>query len=71
MCGIVGYSLNEKSDLPISAISKSLAVISHRGPDDKGEYFTNDYKYGLGQVRLSIIDTSLNGHQPMISKCKK
>src|SRR5690606_14061582 len=40
--------------------------LSHRGPDDQGTY--SDHMVGLGHRRLSIIDTSSAGHQPMSSE---
>ncbi len=39
--------------------------MAHRGPDDKGEYWSEDGRVGLGHRRLSIIDLSSAGHQPM------
>lgn len=38
----------------------------HRGPDDSGEYVDKDAGIGLAHVRLSILDLSQEGHQPMI-----
>lgn len=46
--------------------SKDLALLKHRGPDDEGLY--NDAHVSLGHVRLSIIDLSSAGHQPMVSE---
>lgn len=40
-------------------------LIAHRGPDDSGIYISPDNKVGLGHQRLSIIDLSPRGHQPM------
>ena len=40
-----------------------VAAMHHRGPDDSGEFFSDNAS--LGMARLSIIDTSLCGHQPM------
>jgi len=66
MCGICGI-WNHKSNMPIHR--KSLLhmsdVISHRGPDDSGHYFDDAGGLGLGFRRLSIIDLSSAGHQPM------
>ena len=42
-----------------------VASIGHRGPDDEGTYF--DDRVSLGHARLSIIDLSANGHQPMFN----
>lgn len=67
MCGIVGFiDFSKKQDLDIL---KSMAdVIHHRGPDDSGySIWNNEYaNIGLGHRRLSILDLSSHGHQPMI-----
>ena len=58
MCGILGsYSKN------FHFKEEHLNIISHRGPDDKGYFFENYIM--LGHRRLSIVDLSINGHQPM------
>ena len=70
MCGIVGFwskksFLELKNDL-ISAIDS----FSHRGPDDTGIYLDEKEGIGLGHKRLSIIDLSSLGHQPMSTEDK-
>jgi len=40
-------------------------AMTHRGPDDAGEYWTQDGRVGLGHRRLAIIDLSPAGHQPL------
>jgi asparagine synthase (glutamine-hydrolysing) len=40
-------------------------LLAHRGPDDAGLFFDNDHGIGLGHRRLSIIDLTPAGHQPM------
>jgi asparagine synthase (glutamine-hydrolysing) len=71
MCGILGYySLNPFPDLKHS-FEKSLKKLFHRGPDDYG-YEQIQVKNGegwLGHTRLSIIDLSKSGKQPMVSVC--
>ena len=65
MCGITGYlSFNGK---PASRqVTEAMgAAIAHRGPDDCGAYV--DGPLGLSHRRLSIIDLSEAGHQPMLS----
>jgi asparagine synthase (glutamine-hydrolysing) len=64
MCGINGlYGLNERlAEEKIAAMNTSMA---HRGPDDQGVFTTK--KIALGHRRLSIIDLSSDGHQPMHS----
>lgn len=65
MCGINGiYGVEGVSDLaPI--ISRMNDAIRYRGPDDQGVYVSPQKNCGFGHVRLSIIDLSHNGHQPM------
>jgi asparagine synthase (glutamine-hydrolysing) len=63
MCGIsVSININNGTIEPdlIRSINDRVA---HRGPDDEGFYFGNNY--ALGHRRLSIIDLSKAGHQPM------
>lgn len=64
MCGICG-AYNFQDDAPVSAelISRMAASIAHRGPDDSGQYLAGPL--GLGFRRLSILDLSPAGHQPM------
>lgn len=69
MCGIIGSWWKAKPDNFESLIGKGLDTLKHRGPDDNG-YVMNDTSVGcvfLGQTRLSIIDLSSGGHQPMLS----
>lgn len=63
MCGICGL-LGVNNDTA-GAVSRMLQAIAHRGPDDEGTFIEN--KIALGHRRLSIIDLSKNGHQPMFS----
>ena len=66
MCGITGiWAFNEVGRFQLTNLAKSTASLSHRGPDDQGVY--HDHFVGLGHRRLSIIDTSSQGHQPMSS----
>lgn len=69
MCGIVGlYSygtlLGGKEQVQ-SVISKMLLTIQHRGPDADGLWIDENSRCALGHRRLSIIDTSDAGRQPM------
>lgn len=69
MCGIFGsITLKKNFKIDKRLFLNSLALISHRGPDDEG-YFIND-KIAFGHKRLSIIDLSKRGHQPMFSHNK-
>lgn len=65
MCGITGkISLTQKR-VSVQEIMVMNDAIRHRGPDDGGTYLSPDQKIGLGHRRLSIIDLSPLGHQPM------
>ncbi|MBD3182584.1 asparagine synthase (glutamine-hydrolyzing) [Candidatus Poribacteria bacterium] len=64
MCGIVGiYNLSKFVDTDLLIRMRDTMI--HRGPDDAGLYISNDKKLGLGQRRLSILDLSTAGRQPM------
>lgn len=58
MCGIVGFNARNAT-----ALNTMLERIQHRGPDDRGVFESDSMS--LGHVRLSIIDLSHAGHQPM------
>lgn len=61
MCGIAG-ALGVSSPDTVSAMTNAIA---HRGPDDSGLFFDAATRTALGHRRLSIIDVSACGHQPM------
>jgi asparagine synthase (glutamine-hydrolysing) len=63
MCGINGFNFRDQE-----MIDRMVAKTSHRGPDDSG-VFVDDH-ISLGHNRLSIIDLSAAGHQPMHSPDK-
>jgi asparagine synthase (glutamine-hydrolysing) len=65
MCGIAGCSYAMIEDNPESCLKKMNEVMFHRGPDD-GDYFY-DRNMAVCHRRLSIIDLSVNGRQPMHS----
>lgn len=62
MCGIIGI-VNPKTEQDFQL---QLNKIRHRGPDDDGTFFQKNV--ALGHQRLSILDLSPNGHQPMFSE---
>jgi len=61
MCGITGI-INWGDEI---VLQKITSIIEHRGPDDSGLKWFHDSNTGLGHRRLSIIDLSPAGHQPM------
>ena len=67
MCGICGvweYGASEGS-IETSLIARMRDEMTHRGPDDSGELIFDNNRGGFGFRRLSIIDLSAAGHQPM------
>ena len=65
MCGIAGiYNLNQ-SQVSITSLKKMTDIISHRGPDGEGHWLNTIGNVGFGHRRLSIIDLTENGKQPM------
>ena len=66
MCGINGiFQLSQGSMHLKNAVTAMNAQLAHRGPDDQGVWVDNHHKLALGQTRLSILDLSSAGHQPM------
>ncbi len=63
MCGIAGIVNWIGDAVEASHLHRMLDVMSYRGPDDSGVYL--DKNVGLGHRRLSIIDLTPAGHQPM------
>jgi asparagine synthase (glutamine-hydrolysing) len=69
MCGLTGFFTKEVgllSDIE-SVVTRMALAIRHRGPDDAGAWTDTQYGIALGHRRLSIVDLSPAGHQPMQS----
>jgi len=70
MCGITGF-LNPQQLTPpdtMEAVVRRMArCLAHRGPDDEGVWVDAQAGVALGHRRLSIVDLSPEGHQPMVS----
>ena len=65
MCGIAGLWSKRPPD---PALLEAMALgIRHRGPDDHGVWIDSDAGLGFAHRRLSIVDLSPHGHQPMLS----
>ena len=67
MCGICGFLT--KHEIGEGALRHMNDSLVHRGPDDRGEYLGDlkGFRIGLGHSRLSVLDLSMAGHQPMFS----
>ena len=65
MCGIAGIVSSNPSEISADRLKRMTDVIAHRGPDGEGQWTSNDGRVGLGHRRLSIIDLSAAGTQPM------
>ena len=68
MCGICGYI--SKKNITKEQLKEMNDTMYHRGPNDSGEEIypmSEDYQVGFAQRRLSILDLSMLGHQPMHS----
>ena len=77
MCGICGKLSNSPGNITENLIRRMGAVIGYRGPDDEGVYVNTtatgkrqDIEVGLGHRRLSIIDLSEAGRQPISNEDK-
>jgi asparagine synthase (glutamine-hydrolysing) len=67
MCGFTGY-LSSNTSINADALLRRMGdTIAHRGSNDSGVWFDNETGIGLAHRRLSIVDLSPAGHQPMHS----
>ncbi len=65
MCGICGIISFDNKPVDETVLKKMTDIISHRGPDDEGMYINPERNVGFGFRRLSIVDLTPAGHQPM------
>ena len=72
MCGITGF-IDFKKSINRRVLLSMIDSLTHRGPDTLGDYYKSckNYSIGLGHRRLSILDLSKNGNQPMSYKSLK
>ena len=68
MCGIVGFSSIRQFQSLRELLPEATSCLTHRGPDDSGLFFDEGCGIGLGHRRLSVIDLSEAGRQPMSSE---
>lgn len=67
MCGIIGYISSEPNDSLTNKLRFARDLMSHRGPDGSGIWFSVNKKIGLAHRRLSIIDLSEKANQPLFT----
>jgi asparagine synthase (glutamine-hydrolysing) len=70
MCGIVGFfdPAHGKNQEELLTLARNMTyILDHRGPDYRGVWVDAESGIALGHTRLSIIDLSVAGHQPMVS----
>ena len=63
MCGIFGVLNPKGASITQEQARAGLALLAHRGPDDEG-WYEGEY-VSLGHRRLTMMDLSSNGHEPM------
>ena len=66
ICGIVAFDAGIACDEAV--VTRMRDELTHRGPDDAGVYVSPDRAVALGHRRLSIVDLSAAGHQPMANE---
>lgn len=71
MCGFAGYLGGRRGGDPESILRAMNDRIVQRGPDDAGYWWDAETGIALGHRRLSILDLSAAGHQPMLSPCDR
>src|SRR5437660_1789516 len=66
MCRISGIINPSLSTDSLKVMVKEMCnILKHGGPDDEGIYFSDEHHFVLGHRRLSLIDLSPGGHQPL------
>ncbi len=68
MCGIFGIIKFDGHPVDKERVLSARNILAHRGPDDSGIYLSDEGNAALAHRRLSILDLSPLGHQPMVSK---
>src|SRR5690348_6004452 len=67
MCGIAGFWSSNGLAEPAASVRAMIGTLHHRGPDDEGTWIDSEVGVALGHRRLSILDLTQEGHQPMTS----
>src|SRR5438477_5388033 len=74
MCGIAGFwdsSRSLNAELMTRRVGRMTNALIHRGPDAGGVWLDAEAGIALGHRRLSILDLSADGSQPMRSRCRR
>ena len=74
MCGIAGFADSRRgytAEHWAHTVAAMAAPLRHRGPDDAGAWTDPSAGVALAHRRLSILDVTPSGHQPMMSACKR
>ncbi len=71
MCGLAGFYQAPIRPFEPATITRMIAALVHRGPDDSGLWLDKSSGLALGHRRLAILDPSASGHQPMHSGCSR
>ena len=69
MCGFVVLTSPRIRDADRFEVERQSALISHRGPDNEGFWLSDCERVFFAHRRLSVVDLSLDGNQPMQSDC--
>lgn len=72
MCGLTGFwnrRQDQTADQLLAVVARMSHTLRHRGPDDSGTWCDASAGIALAHQRLSIVDLSPAGHQPMVSRC--
>lgn len=67
MCGIYGL-IQRDGSIDATKLARQRDLLTHRGPNDEGSWVSPDGRTGLAHRRLSILDLTAAGHQPMTSR---
>lgn len=68
MCGIAGILTRDADPNLATQVAGMTAALRHRGPDGEGQWLAPDGRAALGHTRLSIVDLSPRGRQPMANE---
>ena len=73
MCGVVGLVALGANDRQVSRqrVDRMLGTLRHRGPDANGSWEDSNLPVFLGHTRLAVVDLSVEGAQPMLSRSQR